>query len=89
MLVVRVELHSAITGKVTEIGRTYIYNVGGTTEVGEYEVKVAKEENFDEGLRATLDDPMREGEVKDYPRLDYNVWRLVSRALRSAFPEEN
>lgn len=23
-----------------------------------------------------------------YPRLSYNVWRLVARALLSAFPEE-
>jgi len=30
----------------------------------------------------------RVGEVLNYPRLSYNVWRLVSRALRSAFPEE-
>jgi len=32
--------------------------------------------------------PLREGSVKDYPRLSYNVWRLVIRALLSAFPEE-
>lgn len=31
----------------------------------------------------------RAGEVKDYPRLSYNVWRLVARALLAAFPEED
>jgi hypothetical protein len=32
-------------------------------------------------------EPVR-GEVKDYPRQAYNVWRLVIRALRACFPEE-
>jgi hypothetical protein len=31
----------------------------------------------------------RAGEVKDYPRLAYNVWRLVARAALAAFPEED
>lgn len=39
MIVVKVELHSAITGKVSEIGRMEICNTGeGTSEVGEYSV---------------------------------------------------
>lgn len=38
MLVVRVELHSAVTGNVTEIGRMVIANVGGTQQVGDYRV---------------------------------------------------
>lgn len=31
----------------------------------------------------------RLGEVQNYPRLAYNMWRLVIRALRSCFPEED
>jgi hypothetical protein len=31
----------------------------------------------------------RVGLVSDYPRLAYNVWRLVIRSLRSCFPEED
>lgn len=34
------------------------------------------------------DKVLRKGEVHAYPRLAYNIWRLVMRALRSAFPEE-
>lgn len=30
----------------------------------------------------------RTSRVTDYPRLSYNVWRLVMRTLRGAFPEE-
>ena len=31
---------------------------------------------------------LRKGRVDDYPRMSYNVWRLVLRMLRSCFPEE-
>ena len=83
MIVVKVELHSAITGEVSEIGRTYIHNTGeGTSERGDYSVNVCRK-----GSR-NFYNAARRGEVLDYPRLSYNVWRLVSRALRSAFPEE-
>jgi hypothetical protein len=30
----------------------------------------------------------RTGTVKEYPRLAYNVWRLITRACLAAFPEE-
>lgn len=37
MLIVRVELHSAITGEITEIARALIYNDGhGTITTGDY-----------------------------------------------------
>jgi len=87
MLVVKIELHSAITGKIKEIGRMIIANTGGTADRGNYTAKVAKKERKFRNQRV-WDYPLRVGEVKDYPRLSYNVWRLVSRALRSAFPEE-
>ena len=32
--------------------------------------------------------PTRRGAVTGYPRLAYNVWRLIARACLSAFPEE-
>ncbi len=89
MIVVTVELHSAITGKVSVIGRTIIHNVGTSADgrLGDYQVAVANRRDAT-GLRAILQRPQRRGEVRQYPRLSYNVWRLVIRALRSAFPEE-
>lgn len=80
MIVVRIELHSANTGKVSEIGRMNIANTGGGTAArGDYVVNV-----FRKGSSVVL----RRGHVFDYPRQSYNVWRLVCRALKSAFPEE-
>lgn len=86
MLVLKLELHSAVTGEVTEIGRTIIANTGGTRDRGDYTCKVARRGCKDN--KALWDRPQREGSVTDYPRLGYNVWRLVIRALKSTFPEE-
>lgn len=98
MIVVKVELHSAITGKVTEIGRMLLGNDGTAPDIarGNYDARVLRrrESTLDEAL---LDDPFaqwqdapttRTGRVESFPRLSYNVWRLVIRALKSAFPEE-
>lgn len=98
MLVVKLELwpHGDEKRK-REIGRTYIANVGGSVSRGEYVAAVCRRGRHEvprdlyamagstetNGPRAT-----RVGHVHDYPRLAYNVWRLVVRALRSCFPEE-
>jgi hypothetical protein len=85
MLVVRIELHSARTGKVTEIGRTYISNVTGVhgSKLSDYRVRVCRKKSL-----AFTNNPLRWGEVKGYPRLRLNVWKLVIRGLLSAFPDE-
>jgi hypothetical protein len=94
MIVIKIELWPCgDREKFREIGRTYISNVGGSVERGNYEVKVCKRtENFD---NLPIEEQifkgkgiLRTGEVNDYPRLSYNVWRLIVRALKSAFPEE-
>lgn len=85
MLVVRVELHSAITGEVTEIARMDIANVGGSQAHGDYHGVTYR------GRRA-LDEaawgpqrlpPLRWGSIANYPRLTRHVWHLVSRMLNS------
>jgi hypothetical protein len=78
MIIVRVELHSAITRKVTEIARMKICNSGGSVERGNYYVAALRGRNaeqFDRGVTT------REGDVKDYPRQSIHVWHLVARAL--------
>lgn len=87
VLVIKVELHSAVTRKVTLLGSMIIDNVGGTKESGNYRVRVGHKKNCDD-LKAVAVNPLREGSVKNFPRLSYNVWRLVYRALKSTFPEE-
>lgn len=90
MIVLKLEMHSARTGEVYEIGRAIIANTGGTTERGNYVCKVGRRQpdGTDYDNRKVWSKPQREGAVEDYPRLSYNVWRLVIRALKSAFPEE-
>lgn len=92
MLVVRIEMWpKGDESRKREIGRTYIYNSGGTPKRGEYQVRVCRKNRFEPKERRhilTGEGFARTGSVEDYPRLSYNVWRLVSRALRSAFPEE-
>jgi hypothetical protein len=83
VLLVRVELHSARTGRVTEIGRMRIYN-DGTSRVearGNYRVDVMRKGPPWHWVQ-------RCGSVCDFPRKSYSVWRLVLRALAAAFPKE-
>ena len=63
MLVIKVELHSANTGKVTELGRMAIANVGGTNTRGDYRVHVCRRGSQD------ITKPVRTGTVKGFPRL--------------------
>lgn len=91
MIVVKIEMWpKGVEGKKREIGRTYIYNAGGTDQRGDYEVRVCRKGDHDPGVRRiqTGEGFTRTGRVENYPRQSYNVWRLVVRALRAAFPEE-
>jgi hypothetical protein len=90
MIVVKLELHSAVTGDVTEIGRAIIANTGGTAKRGNYRVAVGRKvpDGSQYDNREVWHRPLREGAVTDYPRKSYNVWRLIARALLAAFPEE-
>jgi hypothetical protein len=90
VLVIKIELHSAITGAVTEIGRMNLANDGhGTAELGHYKAQVLRRGNSEPGWEENKNKITRTGAVDNYPRQAYNVWRLVLRALKSAFPEEN
>jgi len=64
-----------------------VLNVGGTTKIGNYICKIARKRNTFTNAD-TWKEPLRTGNIKNYPRLSYNVWRLVIRSLLSAFPEE-
>lgn len=89
MIVVRVELHSAITGDVTELARAVIDNIGGTATRGDYRARTIKGRNreaLQAGMVAVLLgklSPVREGKVEGHARLNLHVWHLVSKALNS------
>lgn len=78
MIVIRVELHSAITRKVTEIARMNICNVGGTTELGDYRAETLRGRSAEQLDRRVV---TRSGEVNRYPRQAVHIWHLVARAL--------
>ena len=90
MLVVKIELWSARDRSQKEVGRMYIANVGGTMDRGDYNVAVCRRGTT--AIPSPIDpngpNPTRNGQVKNYPRLAYNVWRLITRALKECFPEE-
>jgi hypothetical protein len=75
MIVVRVELHSAVTGEVTQIGEMFITNDGtGTQTRGNYAVQL---------MRKGTARVMRFGRVEAHARLSTSVWKLVKKALES------
>lgn len=84
MLRVTIDLVSAITKRTTTLGTMFLANDGkGSNDRGNYDVRVMRK-----GVTSPLGRTTREGRVEDYPRLAYNVWRLIGRAVHAAFPEE-
>lgn len=80
MIVVRVELHSAVTGKVTELARAHIANIGGTNTLGDYSITTLRGRSAADLDRRV---PQRSGKVSGHPRLSEHVWHLVAKALTS------
>jgi hypothetical protein len=78
MLVIRVELWSAITGKRTELARMHISNVGGTDTRGEYFGETFRGRTAHSLNKRTVS---RTGEVTDWPRKRAHVWKLVTKML--------
>lgn len=80
MIVIRVELWSAVTGEQTELARMHICNEGGTENLGNYSCRTLRGRST-----ADLDKGhvQRKGQVLGHPRLSQHVWNLVARALAS------
>jgi hypothetical protein len=78
MIIVRVELHSVITGQVTEIARMGIANTGGNRARGHYFAETYRGRSAKQLAKR---ERVRAGSVRDYPRLSIHVWHLVARAL--------
>lgn len=78
MIVVKVELHSAITGQVTELARMVIDNIGGTRTKGDYRCRAYRKGSPLHPLKRNI---IREGQVDGHRRLAEPVWNLVAKAL--------
>lgn len=82
MIIVKVELWSAVTHKITEIARMRIANVGGTQQIGDYEAVTffgRDKRRLDQSMLA--DRTTRRGTVSGHPRLREHVWHLVAKSL--------
>ncbi len=82
MIVIKIELWpKGFESKARELGRMYVTNTGGQHDDnrGNYHVRL---------FRKGSNKVQREGHVDNFPRKSYSVWRLVSRAIKSVFPEE-
>jgi hypothetical protein len=80
MIVVKIELHSAVTKRVRHLYTLIISNDGtGTADRGNYDVKLGGSGQTD--LRAIFTKPTRTARVTDYPRKSYHVRELMRRAF--------
>ncbi len=88
MIVIRVELWSAVNGQKTELARMVIDNVGGTNTLGDYRCRTLRgrsREALDNALLGACTSAQggtqREGRVTAHPRLREHVWNLVAKSL--------
>ncbi len=80
VLVVKIELHSAITGQIKTIATGKIANTGkGTPTKGEYRIE----------LRDALGRLWKTGNIKDFPRKRLLAWDLLACALYSVLGKRN
>jgi len=79
MIIVRVELHSAITGAVTELARMQVANTGtGSDRIGDYDACTYRGRNAETLSRGQV---QRRGQVIGFPRQALHVWNLIADAL--------
>lgn len=81
MIVVRVELWSAVTGSVTELARMHICNDGqSSAALHNYDGRTLRGRSTAQLDRAIT---QRTGRVEGYPRERIHVWHLVARMLKA------
>lgn len=80
MILIKVELHSVRTGKITELARAKLCNDGTSLNPnrGFYDCTFIGKQSH-----------MRLSSVRNFPRKSYIIWRLILRALVAAYPEEH
>lgn len=86
MIVVKVELWSAVNGQKTELARMVIDNIGGTENTGDYRCRTLRGRSEQALGKAMLyiaarSSVTREGKVLGHARLREHVWNLVAKAL--------
>lgn len=82
MIIVTVELLSAIDGRRERLAQMHICNEGGDMKRGDYGAYVMRGRDA-EALHKSWTNRsfVHEGKVANYPRLALHVWNLVARSL--------
>lgn len=84
MIVVKIELHSARTGQVSQLGEMHISNDGITTREqdshGSYNVELKRAPHFIPNTKTVT--------VENWPRHSRTVWQLVQRALNNLYNKD-
>lgn len=93
MIVVRVELHSAVGNDVTDLGTVVIDNQGGTNTRGDYRARAYRKGAFKRFVGYWTPSPAwaltrkakptRTGEVTNHPRKAEPIWSLVRKSLET------
>jgi hypothetical protein len=80
MLVVKIELHSAVTGEITTIATGTIVNTGtGTPTSGDYRVE----------LKDAIGRRWKKGQITGFPRKRLSAWDLLYRVLEKLVKRRN
>lgn len=81
MIIVKVELLSAITGETTELAKMHIINDGtGSSAKGNYTATSYRGRSKEQLDKAFV---MKITKVTNWPRLQLHVWNLVHKALHN------
>ncbi len=79
MIIVKVELHSSRTGRVSELARMMIVNDGtGNTKLSNYIGQSYRGRSKEQLDKRTI---MKQGTVLHWSRQRYHVWNLVREML--------
>lgn len=82
MIIVSVQLLSAVNGEVTELARMTIDNIGGSVQRGDYRARTLRGRSTEALHKAMIDGTVqREVKVLSHQRLRLHVWNLVAKAL--------
>lgn len=79
MIVIKIELHSALTGKITQLGEAYISSTGEVHEGDkcDYELKIMRKPKFKSVTKMAR--------VERWPRSRRTVWQLLQECLNQAY----
>jgi hypothetical protein len=87
VIIIRVELWSAVSGERTELARMVVDNIGGTVQRRDYRCRTLRGRSEEALTKAMLSLPkgghQRTGFVRGHASLREHVWNLVAKALGS------